>query len=388
MHIRLFDGSDRDFLLPFVYVRPVADLFMGMMTFRDRWVLLTGAEISVETQTYLQEDLVQTADFCVLASCVPDDVFVEAVMSLKPKQKLMFEGQLLAYHGALTSDEDGLDDYNTIVLSGSHFRRIKFSWDLFTHNGFALHRDFELLTKGKTTVLPSETNTLLGNGNLFIGSDVEMEGVSLNTQAGPIYIDDGATIMEGSMLRGPLYVGKNTVVKMGTKIYGDTTLGPEVKVGGELSNVVFFGFSNKGHDGFLGNAVIGKWCNIGAATDASNLKNDYGNVKAWSYPEQGFTDTGLQFCGLLMGDHSQCAIHTTFNTATTVGVGCNIFGSGFPRTFIPSFSRGGAQGFVENKLDKVQKTARLMMQRRNRELEKSYENTLADIFSQTASHRK
>jgi UDP-N-acetylglucosamine diphosphorylase/glucosamine-1-phosphate N-acetyltransferase len=165
-------------------------------------------------------------------------------------------------------------------------------------------------------------------------------------------------------------------------------LGPEVKVGGELSNVVFFGYSNKGHDGFLGNAVIGKWCNIGAATDASNLKNDYGNVRAWSYVKKSFVDTGLQFCGLLMGDHSQCAIHTTFNTATTIGIGCNIFGNGFPRTFIPSFSRGGAQGFVENKIDKVLKTVQLMMSRRNMNLEAAYQNQIQEVFHQTTPLRQ
>lgn len=388
MHIRLFDGPDRDCLLPFVYLRPVADLMMGMMTFRERWALLTNAEISVETMDYLQEDPLHTANFCVLASCFPDATFVEAVLSLKPKEKLMYNNHLVAYNGSLTYSDAELNDYTCVELSGSECKRIKFSWDLFTHNGFALRQDYDLLNQSKTSVPISKTNTLLGNGNLFIGSDVHMEGVSLNTQTGPIYVDDGAIVMEGSMLRGPLYIGKNSVVKMGAKIYGDTTLGPEVKVGGELSNVVFFGYSNKGHDGFLGNAVIGQWCNIGAATDASNLKNDYGNVKAWSYTHKRFLDTGLQFCGLLMGDHSQCAIHTTFNTATTVGVGCNIFGSGFPRTYIPSFSRGGAQGLVENKLDKVQKTAQLMMQRRGQSVERSYKNLLEEIFIQTDSLRK
>ena len=388
MHIRLFDGPDRDLLLPFVYLRPVADLFMGMMTFKERWSLLTGAHMSVETVPYLQSEDEKDADFSVLASCLPDSVFVDAVLSLKPNEKLMHQGQMLAFHGSFHSQDLALKNYNPVVLSGSDFKLIKHSWDLFTHNGFAIHQDYESLTRGAITAFASETNTLLGEQNLFIGEDVDMEGIFLNTTSGPIYIDDGATIMEGSMLRGPLYVGKNTVVKMGSKIYGNTSLGPEVRVGGELSNVIFFGFSNKGHDGFLGNAVIGKWCNIGAATDASNLKNDYGDVKAWSYAKKGFVDTGLQFCGLLMGDHSQCAIHTTFNTATTIGIGCNIFGNGFPRTFIPSFSRGGAQGFVENKLDKVLKTVQLMMSRRNMNLEAAYQNQIQEVFHQTTFLRK
>jgi UDP-N-acetylglucosamine diphosphorylase/glucosamine-1-phosphate N-acetyltransferase len=214
-----------------------------------------------------------------------------------------------------------------------------------------------------------------------------MEGVTLNTTDGPIFIDEGATIMEGSFLRGPLYVGKNSVIKMGTKIYANCSFGPSVKVGGEINNVVFFGNSNKGHDGFLGNAVIGEWCNIGAGTDASNLKNDYGLVRVWDYASGNFAKTDLQFCGLLMGDHSQCAIQTTFNTATVVGIGCNLFGHGFPRQFIPSFSRGGSQGFSENRLYKVIETAKAMKKRRGVDFTPADHDHLQDIFQKTASFR-
>ena len=193
--------------------------------------------------------------------------------------------------------------------------------------------------------------------------------------------------MEGSLLRGPLYVGKNSVIKMGTKVYANCSIGPNVKVGGEINNVVFFGNSNKGHDGFLGNAVIGEWCNIGAGTDASNLKNDYGLVRVWDYVSGNFAKTDLQFCGLLMGDHSQCAIQTTFNTATVVGIGCNLFGHGFPRQFIPSFSRGGAQGFSENRLDKVIETAKAMKKRRGVNFTSVDHDRLQDVFQKTASFR-
>jgi UDP-N-acetylglucosamine diphosphorylase/glucosamine-1-phosphate N-acetyltransferase len=221
----------------------------------------------------------------------------------------------------------------------------------------------------------------------LVGEDVTAFAAVFNTTSGPIIIDDGATIMEGALLRGPLYVGKNSVVKMGTKLYSGTSLGENSKVGGELNNVIFLGNSNKGHSGFLGNAVIGEWCNLGAATDASNLKNDYSEVRAWNYTQQKFISTGLQFCGPIIGDHSKTAIHTALNTASVIGVGCNIFSAGFPRTFIPSFSRGGAQGISENRLSKVLETARIVMARRGKELTASTEQILTHVFEDTKDFR-
>ena len=387
MHIRLFDGKDREHLLPFVYLRPVADVFMGALTFRDRWKHLLADSVSVETVDSLQESEESTPDRCVLAALLPTTSFVEAVQSLTPNQKLVCDGLVLAYHGELPSNDPALASYQSISIDQSAFTHIKHSWDIFLCNVHALAHDIPLLSKNRISNAISDTNLTIGVGSIFIGSQVNMEGVTLNTTDGPIFIDEGATIMEGSLLRGPLYVGKNSVIKMSTKVYANCSIGPSVKVGGEINNVVFFGNSNKGHDGFLGNAVIGEWCNIGAGTDASNLKNDYGLVRVWDYVSGNFAKTDLQFCGLLMGDHSQCAIQTTFNTATVVGICCNLFGHGFPRQFIPSFSRGGAQGFSENRLDKVIETAKAMKSRRGVDFTSADHDHLKDIFQKTASFR-
>ncbi|NCG05211.1 MAG: glucose-1-phosphate thymidylyltransferase, partial [Bacteroidetes bacterium] len=231
------------------------------------------------------------------------------------------------------------------------------------------------------------SNQQFGQHPVLVGANVTAYAAVFNSTEGPIILDDGATIMEGTLLRGPLYIGKNAVIKMGAKVYGGTSLGENSKVGGELNNVVFLGNTNKGHDGFLGNAVVGEWCNLGAATDASNLKNDYGEVRAWNYTQQKFIQTGLQFCGPVIGDHSKTAIHTALNTASVIGVGCNIFSTGFPRTFIPSFSRGGAQGLSENRLAKVLETARVVMARRGEELSASAEQVLTHVFESTANFR-
>jgi len=387
MQIRLFDGKDREHLLPFVYLRPVADVFMGALTFRERWKHLAADSVSVETVDSLHESEESAPDRCVLAALLPTTSFVEAVQALTPNQKLVCDDLVLAYHGELLSNDPALASYQSISIDQSAVTHIKHSWDIFLCNAHALAHDISLLSKNRISNAISDTNLTIGYGSIFIGPQVNMEGVTLNTTDGPIFIDEGATIMEGSLLRGPLYVGKNSVIKMGTKVYANCSIGPSVKVGGEINNVVFFGNSNKGHDGFLGNAVIGEWCNIGAGTDASNLKNDYGLVRVWDYASSNFTKTDLQFCGLLMGDHSQCAIQTTFNTATVVGIGCNLFGHGFPRQFIPSFLRGGAQGFSENRLEKVLETVKAMKKRRSIDFTSTDKNRLKDIFKKTAKFR-
>ena len=387
MQIRLFDGKNREHLLPFVYLRPVADVFIGALTFRDRWKHLLADSVSVETVDSLHESEESTPDRCVLAALLPTTRFVESVQALAPNQKLVCDDLVLAYHGKLPSNDPALASYQSISIDQSAFTHIKHSWDIFLCNAHALTHDIPLLSKDRISNAISDTNLTIADGSIFIGPQVNMEGVTLNTSDGPIFIDEGATIMEGSLLRGPLYVGKNSVIKMGTKVYANCSIGPSVKVGGEINNVVFFGNSNKGHDGFLGNAVIGEWCNIGAGTDASNLKNDYGLVRVWDYASGNFAKIDLQFCGLLMGDHSQCAIQTTFNTATVVGICCNLFGHGFPRQFIPSFSRGGAQGFTENRLDKVIKTAKAMKKRRGVDFTSADSDQLKYIFKKTAKFR-
>jgi UDP-N-acetylglucosamine diphosphorylase/glucosamine-1-phosphate N-acetyltransferase len=384
MRICLFDGPNRTDLLPLVFTRPVADLFLGSMTLAQRWERMSEATVVVETEPYLQS---KTPDFdvAVLAGCLPTPELIQSVQSLDEGQKLIYKDRLIAFKGAASCVAAELDSFEEILFS-SPLNIVRYPWDLFTLNAQAICEDVSFYEKTHTNSL-NASNQHFGQHPVLVGENVTVNAVIFNTTDGPIIIDDNAILMEGSMLRGPLYIGKDAVVKMGTKIYGGTSLGKSSKVGGELNNVIFIGNSNKGHDGFLGNAVVGEWCNLGAATDASNLKNDYSEVRAWNYTQQKFINTGLQFCGPIIGDHSKTAIQTPLNTATIIGVGCNIFSTGFPRTYIPSFSRGGAQGMTENKLDKVLETARVVMARRGYELDAKAEAVLTAVFQITKSLR-
>ncbi|MDA0779658.1 MAG: putative sugar nucleotidyl transferase [Bacteroidetes bacterium] len=384
MRICLFDGPNRTDLLPLVYTRPVAQLLIGGMTLATRWEQLLDVSVVCETETYLQPKT-PSFDVAVLAGCLPSPALIDAVQQLKDGQKLLYNDSLIAFKGATSSTADVLDSFEEIMFFES-LTIIRYPWDLFSNNAQVICEDAPYFNDSHTNSL-HVSNQQFGQHSVLVGANVTAYAAVINTADGPIIIDNDATIMEGALLRGPLYVGKNAVIKMGAKVYGGTSLGEHVKVGGEINNVVFFGNSNKGHDGFLGNAVVGEWCNLGAATDASNLKNDYSEVRAWNYTQQKFIQTGLQFCGPIIGDHSKTAIHTALNTATVIGVGCNIFSSGFPRTFIPSFSRGGAQGISENRLAKVLETARIVMARREKELSPSAAQVLKHVFESTSNFR-
>lgn len=384
MHICLFDGPNRTDLLPLVFTRPVADMLLGSMTLAQRWERMSEVTVVVETEPYLQP---KSPDFdvAVLAGCLPTPELIHAIQLLDEGQKLVYKDTLIAFKGAPSCTAVELESFEEILFS-SPLNIVRYPWDLFMLNAQTICEDISFYEKTHTNSLDA-SNQQFGQHPVLVGENVTAKAVIFNTTHGPIIIDDNAILMEGSLLRGPLFIGKETVVKMGTKIYGGTSLGQSSKVGGELNNVIFFGNSNKGHDGFLGNAVVGEWCNLGAATDASNLKNDYSEVRAWNYTQQKFINTGLQFCGPIIGDHSKTAIQTALNTATVIGVGCNIFSTGFPRTYIPSFSRGGAQGMTENKLDKVLETARVVMARRGYELDAKAEAVLTAVFEDTASYR-
>lgn len=384
MRICLFDGPNRTDLLPLVYTRPVAHLLIGGMTLADRWERLLRASVVTETASYLQPKT-PSFDVAILAACLPSIELLQAVQQLKDGQKLIHNDMLIAFKGTTSSTSEALSAFEEIDFS-QPLAIIRYPWDLFRHNTRVICDDVSFFSDSHKNTL-HDSNQHFGQHPVLVGEDVTAFAAVFNTTSGPIIIDDGATIMEGALLRGPLYVGKNSVVKMGTKLYSGTSLGENSKVGGELNNVIFLGNSNKGHDGFLGNAVIGEWCNLGAATDASNLKNDYSEVRAWNYTQQRFISTGLQFCGPIIGDHSKTAIHTALNTASVIGVGCNIFSAGFPRTFIPSFSRGGAQGISENRLSKVLETARIVMARRGKELTASTEQILTHVFEDTKDFR-
>ena len=384
MRICLFDGPNRTDLLPLVYTRPVSQLLIGGLTLSSRWERFLNASVVSETETYLQSKT-PSFDVAVLAGCLPSPALIEAVQQLKDGQKLLYNDTLIAFKGASSTMAKELESFEEITFS-KPLTIIRYPWDLFSHNAQAICEDVSFFNDSHTNSL-HDSNRQFGKHPVLVGSNVTAYAAVFNTTEGPVILDDGATIMEGALLRGPLYVGKNTVIKMGAKVYGGSSLGENSKLGGELNNVIFLGNSNKGHDGFLGNAVVGEWCNLGAATDASNLKNDYGEVRAWNYTQQKFIQTGLQFCGPIIGDHTKTSIHTALNTATVIGVGCNVFSTGFPRTFIPSFSRGGAQGLSENRLAKVLETARVVMARRGKELSASAKQVLTHVFESTVNFR-
>lgn len=351
-------------LLPMTYTRPVGALRIGIDTIAEKWQSFLPGEYSWDAAAdYLREIYIpcDVPDAIHIAGhIVPDRALAEAVGALKPGECLMAGEHAVAHRGTVEKTVE----YAGEVISVTHL------YDIFRLNGTVLEADFGRITAGRTSQPLSDTNTVIGDpSRIFIEEGATVEGAFLNTKGGPIYVGANAEIMEGSMIRGGVALCEHAVVNMGTKMYGATTLGPWCKVGGELNNVVMQAYSNKAHDGFLGNAVIGEWCNLGAGCVASNLKNDYSPIRLWNYPTAHFLRTGLQFCGLIMGDHSKAGINTMFNTATVVGVGVNIHGAGFPRNFVPSFVEGGSSmGFSEVSMTKFFEIARRMMSRRHKEL--------------------
>lgn len=391
MSLILFDDNARTRFFPFAHTRPLADIRCGILTMRARW------------EKYFETTESSTLTHFSLAKAFPfqstdDDIFVNgrvaatkgltaAIKNLQPEQRLMSEhGLLIAFRTANASNE--------ILENTAVFAEIVYPlevdileevWDIFSKNGRLIEQDFALLTNGRVAEKIPEYVTVIGAENIFIESNAKIAPCILNATEGPIYIGEDAEIMEGALVRGPFSLGVHAALKMGAKIYGGTTIGDGCKVGGEVNNAVFFNHSNKGHDGFIGNAVIGDWCNLGADTNCSNLKNNYDEVKIWSEAAGRLVSTGLQFCGLLMGDHSKCGINTMFNTGTVVGVSCNIFGAGFPEKFLPSFTWGGIQEQTVYRLDKAIETANRMMARRNMQLSDGEIAVFEYLFNQQQS---
>lgn len=379
-NIILFDPAKvRLDLLPITYTRPVALIRHGITTMLEKWQKAIEGTYSFQTQDYLSTKYPlilsdKGNDLYIAANIHPDDQLVEAILSLSPGSQLLLDGEVIARR-------EGADgpkiEYTGKPLAFHHL------WDLFMLNDEAIRRDFASLTAGRVSQPLSDTCTLIGDpSNLFIEEGATIEGATINVKKGPVYVGRDAEIMEGACLRGPIALCEHSVVNMGGKIYGATTLGPYCKVGGELNNVVMTGYSNKAHDGFIGNAVIGEWCNLGAGCTASNLKNTYGNIKLWSIGEGRFVNTGLQFCGLIMGDHSKAGINTMFNTATIVGVGVNFYGAGFPRTYIPSFMQGSTVGMKEMDMDAFFETASKVMARRHVSLTEIDKEILINVREQ------
>ena len=350
MNIILFDNFRRNNLLPLSYTRPVADFRVGILTIREKWEHYLKVKTSTLTEEYLKPKypiLEQADNIMINGSICPNPELVKEIMALEPSGVIVKGETIVAMHVESVELEKSEDDNVEEVKmqeTANDFLKLNYNWDIFRLNGKAIEADYELLTKGRKSQSLPAGNTHIGK-RLFIEKGARINGAILNSETGPIYIGKDAEIMEGAMIRGPFAMLDNAVVKMGAKIYGPTTIGPWCKIGGEVNNSVFFGYSNKAHDGFMGNSVIGEWCNIGADTNTSNLKNTYDNVKVWNYADNTFIDSGLTFCGLIMGDHSKCGINTMFNTGTVVGVSSNIFGSGYQRNFIPGFMWGGTAGF-------------------------------------------
>lgn len=390
MNYILFDGPSRNALLPFTFTRPVADILIGIMTIRQKWEMRLGSTTTTLTEEYLSEKypMVELEENVMInASFLANDVLAELVSNLGHNQAIFKGDEVIAFYTSEEQEEVDFDAYEIIEYNGDCIT-IEHTWDIFSKNDAAIREDFEYLTEDrKSQPIPKSVNVIAPE-YIFIEEGAKLEFVTLNASTGPIYIGRDAEIMEGSTIRGPFALCDDASVKMGSKVYGATTVGPHSRIGGEVKNAVLFANSNKGHEGYLGDSVIGEWCNMGADTNNSNLKNNYEEVKLWSYETERFAKTGLQFCGLMMGDHSKCGINTMFNTGTVVGVSANIFGAGFPRNFIPSFSWGGASGFSTYITKKAFETARLVMNRRGLEFDEREAAILEHVFEESKKWRK
>ena len=390
MNYILFDGTVRNALLPFTFTRPVADIRIGILTIREKWETYLGSTTTTVTEEYLQDKfpMVEMEENVMInASFLPNSVLSEMVSNLEVNQAIFKGDEVIAFFTQESQEEVDFDTYEIIEFN-EECLTVGNTWDIFQKNDAAIREDFELLTEDRRSQPIPKSVNVISPENIFIEEGAKLEFVTLNASTGPIYIGKNSEIMEGSVIRGPFALCEGAQVKLATKVYGATTVGPHSRIGGEVNNSVLFGYSNKGHDGFLGNSVLGEWCNIGADSNNSNLKNNYEEVKLWSYESENFAKTGLQFCGLMMGDHSKCGINTMFNTGTVVGISANIFGSGFPRNFVPSFSWGGASGFTTYVTKKAFETTKIVMSRRNIEFDEKEQKILEHVFEETRKWRK
>ena len=399
MNTILFDGPEWSQLLPLTYTRPIAAVRCGVLTITEKWNTILKTPISYASRDYLSnkfESVLANENLFINGSILPDTEFTQKLESLKLDEVLIKEGSVLAFK----CNKQVADELIQIIKKGkleiSNFSKIEYSatlstithsWDIFQKTGNEIKKDIELLgIKANSKEIKNE-NTIFGD-EFYIEAGAKIRGAILNSEEGPIYIGKNAEVMEGSVIRGPFSLGDDSTVKMASKIYGPTSIGPHCKVGGEVTNIVMFAYSNKGHDGFIGNSVIGEWCNFGADTNSSNLKNNYSPVRIWSYNSDKMENTGLQFCGLIAGDHCKTGISTMLNTSTVLGVCANVFGSGFPPKFIPSFSWGGANKMVTFKLDKSFEVAGNMMKRRGLSLTNEDKKIFQHVFLSDALYRK
>jgi len=386
MNYVLFDGDARNDLLPFTFTRPVADLRIGILTIREKWEFFLKTQTYTITEDYLSEKfpyVESRENILINSSFLPNENLIKQILNLQENQVVTKNNKIIAFYTNNIQKKTDFSSYKHIEFTDECLT-IENTWDIFLKNDKAIETDFKLITKGKISQPIPKSVKAIAPENIFIEEGAKLEFVTLNASTGVIYIGKNSEIMENSSIRGPFALGEESQIKMGTKVYGATTIGKNCRIGGEVSNSVFMGNSNKAHDGFLGNSILGEWCNIGAGTNSSNLKNNYQKVKLWNYSTENFEKTELQFCGLIMGDHSKCAINTMFNTATVVGVSANIFGTGFPPNFIPSFSWSQTS---EYQLEKAIQTAQIVMSRRGVSLLEEDIKILKHIFKITQRYR-
>ena len=387
MNLVLFDDLDiREALLPLTFTRPVADIRIGIFTIKEKWEAYLNASASFICQDYLNNKfttLIQADNIFINGAVCPNENLVDQINNLSLNTAIMQDGLLLAFRNSDFDKKWGREEEcnSSAIL-------IENLWHIFKYNGDQIRSDFALIVNGRTSKPINDRHTIVyGEENIFLEEGASVKAATINTEDGPVYLGRNTEVHEGAIIRGPFALCEGSFVNMGAKIRRDSTVGPYSKVGGEIINSVIMGYSNKSHDGFLGNSVIGEWCNIGAGSNTSNLKNNYSEVKLWNYPKGGFIKTGEKFCGLIMGDHSKSGINTMFNTGTVVGVGTNIFGPGFPRNFVPSFSWGGASGFITFKLSKMLEVAEEVMTRRNVKFTDVDKEILNHIYQETIENR-
>lgn len=381
MKLEFFDDDKIPRLYPLTLTRPAADLRCGILTIAEKWNLfLESREFGYQTRDYLVAKFpgISSCDVRINGRLLPTPNMVYQIQHMETGQRLMADGTLLAERPAQEMTE---------IETSVPALLIDRPYDLFLHAGAELEKDFAMIADHNHGINLHPSNQHTGAHPIYIEDGAVVSCSIINTDDGPVYIGKNAHVMEGCLIRGPFAMGEGSVLKMGAKVYGKTALGPYCVVGGEVNNIQMQGYSNKGHDGFLGNAVIGEWCNIGADTNCSNLKNNYEEVKVWNYDTGRFDKSGQQFCGLIMGDHAKSGINTMFNTGTVVGVAANVFGPGFPRQFIPDFAWGGTSGFTTYKLDAACNTASLVMPRRKRVFDETEQLILTEVFNMTAVWR-
>jgi UDP-N-acetylglucosamine diphosphorylase/glucosamine-1-phosphate N-acetyltransferase len=390
MNYILFDGAVRNQLLPFTFTRPVADIRIGILTIREKWEKFLGSTTTTVTEEYLSDKFPMVEleqNVLINASFCPSENLVLLIKNLQENQAIFYNDEPLAFY-ANEDQEIDFDAFTVTQYTDDDVLRIENTWDIFEKNHQAIKRDYDVLTQGRTSEAIPQTTIAFNPEHIFIEKGAKVMCASLNATDGPIYIGEDTVLMEGATIQGPFALCEHSSIKMGAKIYGGTTIGPHCKVAGEVANSVMMGYSNKGHDGYMGNSVLGHWCNLGADTNTSNLKNNYAQVRLWDYDTEKFAKTGNQFCGLMMGDHSKCGINTMFNTGTVVGVSANIFGAGYPRNFIPSYSWGGSSGMETYNTTKAFEVAAVVMARRGLEFDTQEEAILNEVFEISKQWRR